>query len=489
MNEKKFDDIIKGKMDNLMAGDGEESWSAFESKWDAASENTDIDTQTFDRLIKNKVIGHNQAYHTNHWHQMKEHLKTIEDRKNTVLITKTLEFAAIFLIVFTFSHLSDLINFDKHHPKSQKDQYAQIQSNKSTEKSIQKTGIDFENKRQNSFDKKIKVQNVLKQDTPEKLIPHFFVSDNKTSSSIPFDKLDMDPRMAIIALQQEETESIRTSQTAGLDDVTSLEKDIEENRLLNSVASLLKRDAIKPESEMAMIFPMKISHSVPSTTFGIAAYASGDINLINTPFDKLYSLASYNKEALNNSYGVNFSAKKSYVELETGLGYAHREYQPKLVTEAYGQFADHYFEKSLKKISYDIANIPLNFKFHFINQSNWSAYLMAGAALNLILNAKYDINETLRQGKLPAGRFAPEQARLDEKPFITGILNGDNFKDNYFASIGFGFGIEKKILGNTSIYIQPSYQRQILSSDIGIGPNKDKIHTSSLQFGVKTIIN
>jgi len=160
-----------------------------------------------------------------------------------------------------------------------------------------------------------------------------------------------------------------------------------------------------------------------------------------------------------------------------------------LVTEAYGQFADHYFEKSLQKISYDIANIPLNFKYHFINQTNWGAYLMAGVALNLILDAKYDINETLRQGKPPVGRFTPEQARLDEKPFITGILNGDNFKDNYFASIGFGFGIEKKILGNTSIYVQPSYQRQILSSDIGIGPNKDKIHTSSLQFGVKTIIN
>ncbi|MBK7635332.1 MAG: hypothetical protein IPJ13_14435 [Saprospiraceae bacterium] len=252
-----------------------------------------------------------------------------------------------------------------------------------------------------------------------------------------------------------------------------------------SLASLSSRQITKPESEMAMIFPMKLSRTNPSTKYAISAYASGDINLINTPFDKLYSLASYNKEALNNSYGVNFSAKKSNLELETGLGYAHRQYQPKLVTEAYGQFADHYFEKSLQKISYDIANIPLNFKYHFINQTNWGAYLMAGVALNLILDAKYDINETLRQGKPPVGRFTPEQARLDEKPFITGILNGDNFKDNYFASIGFGFGIEKKILGNTSIYVQPSYQRQILSSDIGIGPNKDKIHTSSLQFGVK----
>lgn len=80
-------------------------------------------------------------------------------------------------------------------------------------------------------------------------------------------------------------------------------------------------------------------------------------------------------------------------------------------------------------------------------------------------------------------------ARLEKKPFIDGILAGENIKENYFASIGFGFGIEKKICSHTSIYIQPSYQRQILSADIGIGPNKDKIHTSSLQFGVKTLLN
>ncbi|HRG42491.1 MAG TPA: hypothetical protein PLC27_13880, partial [Saprospiraceae bacterium] len=60
---------------------------------------------------------------------------------------------------------------------------------------------------------------------------------------------------------------------------------------------------------------------------------------------------------------------------------------------------------------------------------------------------------------------------------------------NYFASVGFGFGIEKNISKNVSLYVQPSYQRHILSSDLGIGPNKDRIHTSSLQFGVKSVLN
>jgi hypothetical protein len=488
MNEKKFDDIIKGKIDNLVTGNSDESWSAFESKWDAANVNSESENQEFDSLVRSKMVTHSQPFRESHWLQMKEHLKTIEERKNTVFFTKALEFAAIFLIVFTFSHLSNVINFDKPEITTQKNQFANIQSNK-IQKDVQKPVIKLENKLPNKLWTKPKEQISLEQDIKESITPALVVEENVTFLSTKLDNPTVDPSSAIIALQQKEFESIRHIEPAGLNGKTDIQPNGMYDSDLNNTASLSSRQIKKPESEMARIFPMKLSHADPSTKYAVAAYASGDINLINTPFDKLYSLASYNKEALNKSYGVNFSAKKSHLELETGLGYAHRQYQPRLVTEAYGQFADHYFEKSLQKISYDIANIPLNIKYHFIHQTNWSAYLMAGVALNLILDAKYDINETLRQGKPPVGRFTPEQARLDEKPFITGILNGDNFNDNYFATIGFGFGIEKKIFGNTSLYVQPSYQRQILSSDIGIGPNKDKIHTSSLQFGVKTVIN
>lgn len=58
---------------------------------------------------------------------------------------------------------------------------------------------------------------------------------------------------------------------------------------------------------------------------------------------------------------------------------------------------------SLNKISYDIATIPLNFKYHFINQANWGVYIMAGAALNLVMNADYVIDEVKVEGR-PAPR-------------------------------------------------------------------------------------
>ena len=61
-------------------------------------------------------------------------------------------------------------------------------------------------------------------------------------------------------------------------------------------------------TEMASIFPLQISKNKSRQIIALAAFTSADINLINTPFDKVYSLPSYTKEALNKSYG--FRKKK-----------------------------------------------------------------------------------------------------------------------------------------------------------------------------------
>ena len=112
---------------------------------------------------------------------------------------------------------------------------------------------------------------------------------------------------------------------------------------------------------------------------------------------------------------------------------------------------------------------------------------MLGAAFNVIVNAAYEIPTVLVEGRPSPDRYTPVRPRLEEKEFTKGLFNGDALKDNYFATAGFGLGIEKKIFDNTSIYVQSSYHRHLLTP--GIGPKNDKIHTSSLQFGVKTILN
>ena len=79
---------------------------------------------------------------------------------------------------------------------------------------------------------------------------------------------------------------------------------------------------------------------------------------------------------------------------------------------------------------------------------------------------------------------------MSEKKFTEGFLAHYNISDNYYVTGNMGIGFEKNIFDDTSLFIRGNYSRQFLSKDNGIGPNKDKIHTTSLQLGVViTVLN
>lgn len=491
MKEDIFDNIIKEKLDNLpTAPKTDGAWSAFESSAIFSQSKAEEDA-AFDQKIKDSLQQIKPTFQNHHWQLLKSQLKTIEERKNSVFISKILEFAAIFLIVFTFFNWSGWMDSNKQpidpllyantesvstnsHSSTSEILPATTASNKEV---ITTTSIG-KSKTKNA---QVPVSNVIDNIYGSTLAheDHVLelVADVPTEQPIFPSDLSINPSAIILDLQKIE-----------LGEVADISREVLKKSEPVDVEGIRNINVGKLYSEYALSFPMKKSDIIAKPEYSISVFGSGDINLINTPFDKLYSRASYNKEALNRSYGINLSKKVDQFELESGVAYAKREYQPDHFREAFGQKENYYSEVSLNKISYDIVSLPINFKYHFINQSNWGAYIMAGAALNLVMNANYDVSEIKILGRPAPDRYIPEAPRLETKPFINGLLSGDSFKDTYFASIGFGFGIQKKIFENTSVYVQPSYHRQILSADIGIGPNKDKIHTSSLQFGIKTVL-
>jgi hypothetical protein len=487
MKEDRFDDIIRNKLDNINPENGIDAWSIFEKKMQADQDlNTLSEDIEFDQTVNQKIRQHATVFRSDHWNILKTQLQTIERRVRTIWFSKALEVCAVFLIGFTFLNVSHLL--DKSKDQNQRVLIAEntlntilndVKSNNDYLLEVDKGSI---NNQHNSPKNKLDINSNQKEELESKFVENGkFINLHKELAGFVKSKEEMNGEpliLNIVSANSGDFEALVQNMEL------SLINDIRNTDELNKIGSNMEFVT----SEMALSFPMTRANETVSAKNYISVYTSADVNLINTPFDKLYSLASYDKEALNDSYGINFSRKKNNVEVEMGLGLAHRTYQPEFVTEAFGQFGDHYFEKSLKTISFDIINIPLNIKYHFINSSQWSAYIMAGASMNMIANADYEISEILREGR-PANRNAPDQARLDEKSFTKGILHSGSLNENYFATVGFGFGIEKRLFSNTSIYIQPNYQRHILSNDIGIGPNKDQIHSASLQFGVKTALN
>ena len=509
MSKDSFDKLIKDKMADFSAHqEDNDVWSRFESAHpdlNTTSQSTDIDDDIFDDIIRHNLRHFTSTYKSDHWKILKARMALTQERNSHTYISKLTEIAAIFLLVFSFSNWSGWLDRPQiespnlhpelfatnHHSNNNNNNNNNGATNNTAHGivSSKNNGTNaaiyaIENftdndghptctmsSSSNSTTKITEYQDFTINDDIEIPIP----TENNHFELVP-QATPIDVRSVLTEWQQQETKQIATVPSSSI-------------RMVASLNALPLMDAKKLESEFARIFPMQMSKISQKPSYALSVYGAADINLINTPFDKLYSKASYNKEALNNSYGINISKKTGHLEIESGLGYANRTYQPQIINEEFAEKDNSYSEISLNKISYHIANIPLNFKWHFIDQASWKAYVTVGAALNLVAHADYGINEIEVQGRPTLSGYLRDKPRLEEKEFIQGILSGGNFKDNYFASVGFGFGIEKKLVNNTYLYVQPSYQRQILTSDIGIGPNKDKIHTSSLQFGIKTILN
>lgn len=486
MKEKEFDDIIKSKLNRFVPEDSSAgAWENFETSRQGASMSSDED---FDQIIKSKIIEVRTEYRPIHWRHIKNQLKLIQERKNTIYISKSLELIAITLIVFTFIHWAHYIDVLEIKNKPA-------------------TSIEFASET-GSFNANSSQIGTIAQAAVAKNNSNL-VTSNK-DQKVPFSKsatrqfntnqlLANDP-----SIKPEEGAPIQNTQPIAtrFNDkplISNLHKPGVKIKheaplipdpvfAMNEVSQIAR---IMPTiwSEQPLIIPLSIikTSSIPKTS--LSGYVSADVNLINTPFDKIYSKASYNKEAINHSFGLSVSKKFGSLESELGLGYAQRTYQPEKISEVFNAKENSYSEVSFNKISYDIATLPFSIKYHFINKSKWSAYMMANITLNMVMNAEYGIKKVEVYSRPASGlRYEPDP-RLDEKPFIGGLLAGDRVKDDYFISAGFGFGIEKVVFKNTSVFLQPSYHRHILADDIGIGPNKDKIHTSSLQFGVKTVLN
>lgn len=494
MNGDQFDDLLKNKLESISTPLGVDTWSRFEKILDADADlHLDNEDPSFDKTIKQKISTNHHVGKDTQWQILKEKLNNIKHRKDSIYLSKVMELVAIFLIVFTLTNINGyILPFEEKAIQNIDTNYANLTKDNTTTTSLKnnKTNLPLSNK---SFaSSEIKVKSNLK--TERNKVNQFssvLVSQNDLEDTQIYNEkigkdIDMSKGEVTFSLNSNPISHLEIPEVKTSDAVMGeyVNESLSNMEALN--IKLIPIEIAPVYTEMASIFPMQITSNKAKSIKAISAFASADINLINTPFDKVYSIPSYTKEALNNAYGLRISTQKNNLEIESGLDYSRREYHPARFKEAFGNTSDVYFETSLDKITFDIASIPLNLKYHYINQPGWSSYLMVGVALNLIANASYEIPTTLVEGRPSPDRYTPIRPRLEEKEFTKGLLNGDAFKDNYFATAGFGIGFEKKIYKNTSIYIQPSYHRHLLTP--GIGPKNDKIHTSSLQFGVKTIL-
>ncbi len=482
-----LDEHIKSKLNQHVPNVSTEgAWDRFEHY--VQSKNMDITQDhasdlALQDIIRRNVNQHQVRYQEQHWSKLESKLQIIETRLDHIGFAKIIELSAAVLFYILFVRYPETILPIQNQNRSQQETQQYAFKDKNSTYPIQEI---ISERITNATASQPKISMPI-SGKPHRTVkttienPGIITKDlNTVSNDVPstmhiqsiYNELSVsDLYTDVSASTESRNDNIESTQTA------------EE---LTSAARLPTIALNELTSEMARIIAQQPPTIKTKPELFISAYISADAVLINTPFDKVYSKASYYREAINNSVGINLTKRRNTFETSIGLTYAKRKYNPEVIEEIYGVNDNKYSHLTFNSIAYDIMSIPVQANYRFIHKKSWGAYIMASAVANVVVNADYGIKDVVVLGRpsIEVNR-SDNEPRLEEKPFINGLFHGDNISDDYFISTGFGFGLEKRFYKDASLYLQSSYQRHIYNKDIGIGPNKDKLHTTSIQFGVK----
>lgn len=242
-----------------------------------------------------------------------------------------------------------------------------------------------------------------------------------------------------------------------------------------SIQALMAEDMDDGLAESGLLNIKKASNR---SRISISPFISADFNAINS-FPNIQQLDESRLKhlTLTPGAGLGIGFHNGPWSVNTGLAYAYRFYDPN-ITEQFGTIQG-YQELNFNKVSLHMLQLPIRLNYTVIEGMKYSFYISGGASLHYILSQQFE------KPKRPISsleKIDPTfQAVLDDDQYRSGSFIG-RFNEVTYITADLGFGIERKLNEDLSVYIQPTYMRMF---GAGVGPNFDVIHTLSLQLGLR----
>ncbi len=268
-----------------------------------------------------------------------------------------------------------------------------------------------------------------------------------------------------------------------------------------SISYVSEIDAINPFIRISRSIPsLRSDYSFSSQSIKVANdfrtktvsfFAAFDNNTIHTPNDLAYNTSARTTEMYGYSLGVLFGNKRGKTEWEIGMAYSAFD-KPWDFTLQYGNSSG-WYSFVMTNIHYDILSIPVNFKYHVVENDEWSIFLQAGASAEAIVQSEFTTrNQYLGGGALPPGQTPsnPEDAISPfelERNFNQGLFEGGRINDSAFIRAQIGAGIQRKISDRLYLSFSGVYGKHVINREIG--PNNDRMDRFSIMFALKQNIN
>lgn len=495
MKDNRFDDIVRSKLSDLKS-DSKPKWNQFLEKKKAADQ---VENNLyFDKNIRNAISKHRVDYNADHWTLLKARINHLTAMKQKIKGLKSLELIAFVLLLFIahskFNH--NPISFGEPMAEMANDldnnNLNTSESTQNNSKHIINTVASNEHISQFGNDKRISSLGSEKENS--NLVKKSMFADNAAEQDGRKVIKNTEGTNGILNGNETNKNSSQVFLPIINENNTNSKTNFSDNNVLNALADIqtIERDKLILERNVpALYHDFGIKNSFGITPLQVSSswlhvIASFDNNLIFTPDDLAYNTTARKTEMFGYTFGILYSRLIGKWELETGLTTSTYS-KPWDFTQRYGNFSG-WFEYRLTNIESNFVGVPLQAKYHFVQNQDWSIFGKTGLTGEFIVNSEYTSeNNYLGGGPITQGS-EPEIENVvspfeEDHNFSKGIFQGGNVKDNLFIRAQIGLGIERNISENLSVYFSGEYHMSLINKKLG--PNNDKINKFGFNVGVK----
>lgn len=508
-----FDQLIREKLEQIQVEYDPTTWDVLAQKLDTQESSSPlVENNLLDEVIFTKLQDATIHHRPTQWERLAERLDAATDARRKVLTYKLMEVALVLLLLlFAGQYVMDS---EIHMPKALKSSTSNQlnalsdnnnnNNNSSTEicnenplaGTFNNTNADNNNKNVLTFKNKQKaitpttnqLYTTLDSDLPtvEYAVPKY----HQVSPTLPGKPLQTQ--------HSSHQTPVPVVDINGTSDYLNLiaPKPWE---MLDALEGIMMSE-LQHNNKIGADYTMLIKPIKKRPVLIVSMFGSGDYNHVITPSkaEGEFLLKEVKRYAAGYSGGITAGLEVGRWEVNTGAIYTSKTYQPRVVLFAKGNFNDGYFVEGIKDIQLNTINVPLHFRYNFIQHDKWRVYATAGLSLQVAFQADYYIGDQaafkdiFKVNNLP---LAPQAKPgygddpIDEAKLPKGFLEGGSLWENGYITSNVGLGLERYMTGRWSIFAQPTYHYSLDYFTHGLGPDKDRIHTMSFFTGVRVRLN
>jgi hypothetical protein len=477
MDNKEFDKNIKQRLEGLQGQVPQNDWDDFSKILGQDEEFQDV---FLDQKYSDALKGQSKGFNSLHWVLLKNRLEKEALLRKEIYKTKLFESVLVILLAFTFINVNRFYNLS---PQEQNDNNSFAINE----------ALLYPN-----LASLVKHSNPPLVELPKTQLAKIVKKNPRTNYSIKASSLPYIPSFA----DHLSTNIIKLNGSLqGVEDQQKnkfIDNDLTASDVMNTnnkraiLSEPTKLEHIKPiKFELADAYPnFYFKPDIkPISKYYLTTGFTNNINVIKSPEDKLFGVDAYNVVESGVSFNVGVGTRIGNYELSTGVDYVRVSYDPKEITEYTSTNTGLIQEKKLKKVKFQIIQVPLNFGYHLNpNKKNhfWGRF---GVGMNLAILSNYDINTTQLERVPELNNYSivnltsrDGSSVLDKKNFHPGALEQGAFFDNFFLSSHIDLGLERKLSKNVSLLASLGYSTSF--SEKGIGPNQDTYNTIRMGLGL-----